>query len=94
MAFWEAGCGDGGGAAVTTTAAATAVPLSRRRDGDGGSSLAAAATAARCGDCIVARRRCDETFGAGARTDGRPPRYSSAECAGAFVCLQRPERPS
>ena len=51
---------------------------------DGGSSLAAAATAARCGDCIVARRRCDESFGAGARTDDRSPRYSSAECAQRF----------
>ena len=35
--------------------------------GDGGSSLVAASTAARCGDNIVLGRRCDETFGAGAR---------------------------
>ena len=40
----------------------------RQRDGrDGGSSLVAASTAARCGDNIVLGRRCDETFGAGAR---------------------------
>ena len=43
------------------------VTAKRDSRGDGGSSLVAASTAARCGDNIVPGRRCDETFGAGAR---------------------------
>ena len=75
-------------------AAAAATRWRHGQRGDGGSSLVAASTAARCGDRIVARRRCDETFGAGARTDDRCRAIGALSAPGAFVCLQRPEGPS